>query len=578
MSTKPGPAQAALTERAPVLVRAAPTLAEVTREQSEFVRRLEGPGARYVVTAPGRLDVMGGITEYTGGLVLHWPVEIGVRAGGCRRDDGLLSIDVEPGGAPPFTIPLEALRQEFGSDGQASLGERCRASDGVRSHASDGAPSDDRVRIARSVAIEMLRAGMLGEGFSGASLVIGNWPSLTADLGQASAVAAAVAVALQRVAGVTIDAVQAATLVQRVEYAFNRLPCGRGDATHALLAEPGGLTQLCCDRPRGADVLRLPQRCALLGIAFEPAGVDRDAAEAERLRRYVHARVAAGIGQVLIDRIWRHESRAGRRGPGEGRMEDQGAPPGLREGEPGLRGAAPGPREGGPAPHEGGSALRGERIDPRDGRRERRHEKLGSRGRESVSRDGQLWSGHLSLICGRDYSERLRDRLPTRLAGADFLNRFGPIPDPLVAVEPQVLYRVRSRTEHHVYENARTIQFAERLARAARTGDDAVAAEAGELMYASNWSLSQRCGLNAVTADRLVTLLRRRGPASGILGAKQGGRGCGTLVIVLTAGTRAAEAAVAAACAEFESTTGLTTTLFAAPAPGAALGGVSCPQ
>ncbi len=497
-------------------------MAEATREQAEFVRRLKGPGARYLVSAPGRLDVMGGITEYTGGLVLHWPIDIGVRVGACRRDDGVVSFWLEPGGEV-VDVPLESLRRDAAMP--ASL----------QPNAAGGpaAPSDVDVRrqLARAVVVEMLRCQALGPGFNGASLVIGRMPPLSVDVGQVSAAAAAVVVALQRVAGVTVETAQAASVVQSVEFSTGGLPSGRADATHALLAEPGALTQMRCDRPSGADVLRVSERFALIGIACgaAAAGIDTDtggvgstpisgaADESDaaapcddahaRFARYVHARVAALMGRTLIDRIQQHDARGD---------------------NPAARDAAAG------------------------------------------------WNGHLSLICGREYSQRFRDRLPTRLRGGDFLKRFGPLPDPLSAVSPGVIYRVRSRTEHHIYENARTVQLAERLARAARTGESAVAVDAGKLLYASNWSLSQRCGLNAATADRLVTLLRRRGPAGGILGAKQGGRGCGTLVIALIENTRAAEASVAAACAEFESSDRLPTAVFTASAPGAALGGVSC--
>ena len=37
-------------------------------------------------------------------------------------------------------------------------------------------------------------------------------------------------------------------------------------------------------------------------------------------------------------------------------------------------------------------------------------------------------------------------------------------------VEPEQLYKVRSRTEHHIYENDRTHRLMERLSRARRTG------------------------------------------------------------------------------------------------------------
>lgn len=182
----------------------------------------------------------------------------------------------------------------------------------------------------------------------------------------------------------------------------------------------------------------------------------------------------------------------------------------------------------------------------------RQHEKLAPPGRgEAVAR-----------ISVADYVERLRDRLPLKMKGRDFLSYFGETGDPLTSIDPGHTYGIRSRTEHHIYEGARTAQFLEKLARFARLGDRRAALRAGELMYASHWSYSQRCGLGSVAGERLVTELRRSGEAAGILGAKLGGRACGGLVVVLIDDTARAREAVVEACRRYEAHTGLHSTLI----------------
>lgn len=143
------------------------------------------------------------------------------------------------------------------------------------------------------------------------------------------------------------------------------------------------------------------------------------------------------------------------------------------------------------------------------------------------------WDGHLSRVSMNDYVERFRDRIPTKLTGADFIEKFGMPDESLCRIDPKSTYKVRSRTEHQIYEHARAVQFYECLSRAARTRDDRALMEAGELMYASHWSYGQRCGLGSIETDLLVNLIRRHGEDAGIYGAKITGRGCGGVVAVL---------------------------------------------
>jgi len=157
---------------------------------------------------------------------------------------------------------------------------------------------------------------------------------------------------------------------------------------------------------------------------------------------------------------------------------------------------------------------------------------------------GAHWDGHLARVSVTDFVDHLRDRIPTKLKGANFLNRFGPLPSAPTPIEPNVVYKVRSRAEHHIYEDDRVRQFAERLNRAARTRDVQPVREAGELMYASHWSYGQRCGLGSIETDLLVNLFRAEGPEQGIYGARVSGTGCGGTVVVLLRDDERASASV----------------------------------
>ena len=185
-------------------------------------------------------------------------------------------------------------------------------------------------------------------------------------------------------------------------------------------------------------------------------------------------------------------------------------------------------------------------------------------------RDGQAArDGYLARVTVRDYVERFRDRLPTKLRGRDYVKRFGPLERCQELLEAEFLYKVRSRTEHQVYENSRAHQFVECLRRAVRLDEASALSQAGELMYSSHWSYGQRCGLGAAEADVLTGLIREHGSGSDIYGAKISGRGCGGTVVVLMRATDRAEAALGSALQAYQQRTGVTATRMQGSASGA---------
>lgn len=184
------------------------------------------------------------------------------------------------------------------------------------------------------------------------------------------------------------------------------------------------------------------------------------------------------------------------------------------------------------------------------------------------------WKGHLSDVTIDDYVGKFRDRIPTKMKGGEFLKRFGDTDDALTRIDPNVLYKIRSRTEHHIYEHWRAQQFFEFLRRAVHDGDDGALMEAGELMYASHWSYGQRCGLGSIETDLLVNLIRRQGEAD-VFGAKVTGRGCGGVVAVLTRGTDRADAALEAAAEKYSNQTGLSVRFYRGSTPGALITGAA---
>jgi galactokinase len=239
------------------------------------VRRARAGGfaltATHLFHAPGRVNLIGEHTDYSGGLVLPVALPLGI------------SVIGEPGGTE---VELESER--FGAD----EGWR-RYVDAV----ADGL--DARVGFRGSI-VSNLSAG--------------------AGLSSSAALEVAVALSLCEVGGITIDRLELAELCRRAEERAVGVPCGLMDQAASLLSRAGHALLLDCGRleyrhvPFPADLELLvvdsgtPRRLADSGYAQRRAEVD--AGHPRRLR-HVHSEnervreVAAALEQGDRDTLAR---------------------------------------------------------------------------------------------------------------------------------------------------------------------------------------------------------------------------------------------------------------------------------
>jgi galactokinase len=442
--------------------------------------RLTQPGTRLISRAPGRLDVMGGIAEYTGALVLNLPTSDHACVALQFVDEPRISIETV---APP----------EGDSSVEIELGQLAKVSEQTaeKSNTSElvGETSSKAVQCVLGTIIEMLRAGLIAPLDHGIKIAVGYTVDESLDLGLTSAIAAATLMVMAKSAGKQIDPQAAVEVCQRVENSWLRAPVGPADAVCSLFGESHTLTQLRCTPCNVGQPIPLPDELAIVGV-------DCGTTMPNAPQKYTQVRTASAMGRSLIERIVRHERRS-----------------------------------------------------------------------------KEAFDGYLSQISVDQYVRRFRDRLPTKLKGKEFRDRFGETDDSLAPIDPSFVYKIRSRTEHHVYENDRAIGFVECLTRAARTGSEQPLVQAGELMYASHWSYGQRCGLGSVETDLLVGSIRRCGGRE-IYGAKISGRGCGGIVTVLMRASETAYKALEGAIQAYQGESGHRTRLIKGSSSGVMITGV----
>lgn len=448
-----------------------------------LLERLSDGPVRFVARAPGRLDVMGGLAECTGCLVLNTTIADHVCVVVQARTDGVVSIEsvaeADGDNRAPQRVRLCDLRGSDGSPVPARQGLGLLKS-----------PNDVTVRCVLGTLVEMLGAKLV-DGFGGGlTVVLGSTLSTLSEVGREATVVAGTLAGASRAMEVELDPLKVVALCRCVEREWLGEPVGAASALCALVGERDTLMQLRSEASEPAVRIRLPG-----DLAFR--GIDCGARHPDARAKYERARTSAFMGRLLIERI---------------------------------------------IEHEGGN--------------------------------GPKWDRQLSRLSVTDYVERFRDRIPTKLRGEQFLNRFGETGDWLTRIDPGFVYKVRSRTEHHIYEHSRSRQFVECLARAIRNNDEGILVEAGALMYASHWSYGQRCGLGSVKTDLLVNLLRKQEGRTDIYGARVSGRGCGGVVTVFMRETDRAKTAVGTALEAYKARTGESAGLIRGSSPGALVAGV----
>jgi len=430
-----------------------------------------------IVRAPARLDVMGGIADYTGSLVLTQPLRRAVVMGVQSRDDQHVVVrSLAAGQAPEHSECRWPLAWLYGDGGRPTAPDRLAAR------------VEDAWGWARYVAgvfHAVLVAGVVPHFGGGATVAFESTATPHVGLGTSAALEVATCQALAAHYGFSIDPLHAARICQRAENLVIGAPCGIMDPVTSLVGRAGTLLQLRCQPHEVLGTLDLPGGTTVVGVN---SGV----AHSTRSPRYIETRTAAFMGhRMILDRLWS----------------------------------------------------------------------------ESPTKD--TTNGYLANVVPEEYVARFRDGLPIKMRGEEFLRRYGSSTDSVTRVDPSVVYKVRSRTEHHIYENRRVHEFVERISRATRTGDRATLCDAGQLMYASHWSYSQRCGLGSVQTDLLCNLIRQAGPNRGFYGAKTSGGGAGGTVVAFMDDAPRTRAALEHIMATYEQRTGLRPELIEGSSPGA---------
>jgi galactokinase len=460
-----------------------------------------------IARAPGRLDVMGGIADYSGSLVLQMPIAEATCVATQRCADGQLRVVSSSADAAiptrTFAMPCRHFRGLAEADDANARDYFARVADApTATHPPAAeklaaAADDDAERNAPShwaayvvgVMLVLARARQMSIGAGLRVLIRSDVPE---GSGVSSSAALEVAT-LRSVAGLLLsDAIPGEELAQLCQTAENHLvgaPCGIMDQMTAALGRAGHLLSLLCQPAVVVGLLPVPESIRFWGI-------DSRVRHAVGGAAYGRVRTAAASGYRILANL------------------------------AGLE-AAPANAQG------------------------------------VVTLEDPLWHGYLANVGPTQWAARYAQRVPVTITGAELLERYGGTADPVAHIDPDVAYPVRAATAHPIDEHPRIERFAELLQ--SDLGEPTLRAM-GNLMYAAHASYTA-CGLGCDATDLLVELVRRQGPAAGLFGARITGGGSGGTVAIL--GRKDSAGAVAAVAEGYRQATGRTPRVFTGSSMGA---------
>ncbi|MFZ9682521.1 MAG: hypothetical protein ACO3DQ_04870 [Cephaloticoccus sp.] len=219
--------------------------------------------ARVIGEAPGRLDFMGGVADYSGSLVLEMPLKLTTRVTITETECPELVFVSKAEGActlAPGTDPADApkwVRYPYGCLWLFSAAQRWRPRAGLRFEITSRVPESMGVSSSAALEVATLRA-------------------------------------LEKLSGKAFTGTKLALLAQRAENEIVGAPCGLMDQLASAYGVRGALLPILCRPDILGEPVKLPPGVIAVGW---PSGVKHAVSDSP----YATARAGAFMGRKLIE-------------------------------------------------------------------------------------------------------------------------------------------------------------------------------------------------------------------------------------------------------------------------------------
>jgi galactokinase len=241
----------------------------------------DSPRELLVTRAPGRLDLMGGIADYSGSLVLQWPIQSAVHVAIQRHSGKTLRI-ASVGEAEHKTVRSLAINLDDLLASDYSI---------LRARFNDEPENNWAAYVAGAVPV-LMREGNVSFN-EGAHILINSAVPEGKGVSSSAALEVATMKAVAAAYELNISAVELALFCQRVENLLVGAPCGVMDQMTAACGEENRLLELLCQPADLKGTIALPEELEIWGI---DSGIRHSVGGAD----YRTVRTAAFMGYRII--------------------------------------------------------------------------------------------------------------------------------------------------------------------------------------------------------------------------------------------------------------------------------------
>ncbi|CAH9101632.1 unnamed protein product [Cuscuta epithymum] len=477
----------------------------------------------FVARAPGRLDVMGGIADYSGSLVLQLPIKeachVAVQTIHPSKQKLWKHAQARQHAKGPRLTPVLQI-VSYGSElsnrgptfdmdlSDFVDGEGPMSYEKAREYFSRDPSQRWAAYVAGTILVLMKELGIRFE--NSISMLVSSAVPEGKGVSSSASVEVASMSAIAAAHGLKISPRELALLCQKVENHVVGAPCGVMDQMTSACGEANKLLAMICQPAEVLGLVDIPDHIRFWGI---DSGIKHSVGGAD----YKSVRVGAFMGREIIKSI---ASAFSTRSP---------------------------------------SANGGVTHDEPD-----------EDSMELLEVEGSL--DYLCNLSPHRYEALYEKMLPVSMFGDAFLGKYVDHHDPVTVIDRTCNYGVKAAAKHPIYENFRVQAFKALLTSA--TSDDQLTS-LGELLYQCHYSYSA-CGLGSDGTDRLVQLVQQvqHGKASKsaegtLYGAKITGGGSGGTVCVIGRNSLRSSEKILEIQQRYKAATGYLPIIFEGSSPGA---------
>ncbi len=260
-----------------------------------FLKTIEavGPGLflpnvpAFAARAPGRLDVLGGVADYSGSTVLERTIAEATFAAVQQRSDGRIVIRTMIGSGSNFDdmveLSIEQVDHVYSSSSPQDFGAVFRDN-----------PRSSWAAYPAGCAFGLIECGWLDPlQLRGFNVLIDSQVQLGAGVSSSAALEVAVMSALCACYGVKLDGLDLAKLCQWVENNVVGAPCGIMDQVTCALGQAESMLVLKCQPHQVIGHIQVP-------VGWELIGLDSGVKHSVAGDPYARARVGAFMGLRIL--------------------------------------------------------------------------------------------------------------------------------------------------------------------------------------------------------------------------------------------------------------------------------------